>query len=232
MVSPDYQITALGDVHTLHIPEVFDEDTGRFTVMAENDAGKASCSALLVIVDESLILPSEGSPPPTPQIGVAHESFAPASHAPPLKQLPPFKPVPPPQPVTKPAPPQPVTAAPPPPKPAPPPLVLPKFGQPLRNTTAEEGNQAVFETSVISGPDTTVRWLKDGQEVLSGPRRDVQFKNNRATLTIADVAADDAGRYTCSVTNPAGTAEVTGELIVKGKLATLTSWCFMWHIHN
>lgn len=68
IVSPDYKISALGDVHSLYIPEVFDEDAGRFSVIAENDAGKAWCSALLVVVDMSQLLPNEGSPPETPLV--------------------------------------------------------------------------------------------------------------------------------------------------------------------
>ena len=47
MVSQDYQINMEGDKYQLHIPEVFDEDAGRFSVTAENPSGKATCSAML-----------------------------------------------------------------------------------------------------------------------------------------------------------------------------------------
>lgn len=36
-----------GDRYMLHIPEVFDEDAGRFSVTAENPSGKATCSGML-----------------------------------------------------------------------------------------------------------------------------------------------------------------------------------------
>lgn len=53
IVSPDYQIANSGDIYTLNVQEVFDEDAGRFTVFAENPHGKVSCSALLhVDMDE------------------------------------------------------------------------------------------------------------------------------------------------------------------------------------
>ena len=42
---------------------MFDEDAGRFSVTAENEAGKATCSALLVVVDESAAPPKVASPP-------------------------------------------------------------------------------------------------------------------------------------------------------------------------
>jgi hypothetical protein len=47
VVSQDYQINMEGDRYSLHIPEVFDEDAGRFSVTAENPSGKATCSAML-----------------------------------------------------------------------------------------------------------------------------------------------------------------------------------------
>ena len=68
IVSRDYRISAHDNTHVLHIPEVFTEDAGRFSLLAENDAGKATCTALLVVVDESQTMPAEGSPPATPQV--------------------------------------------------------------------------------------------------------------------------------------------------------------------
>lgn len=43
------QITAFADVHSLTIPEVFDEDSGTYTVKAANRAGEASCLAKLTV---------------------------------------------------------------------------------------------------------------------------------------------------------------------------------------
>ena len=63
VVSPDYQIHQFGDNYSLFIPEVFDEDAGRFSVSAENESGKATCAALLVVVDESAAPPKPPSPP-------------------------------------------------------------------------------------------------------------------------------------------------------------------------
>ena len=60
IVTPDYKISAFGDTHILHIPSVMEEDAGRFSVVAENESGKAWCSALLVVVDEAQLLAGEG----------------------------------------------------------------------------------------------------------------------------------------------------------------------------
>ena len=50
--SRDFEIIQEGDIHTLHIPEVFQEDGGRFTVKAENPAGQSQCTANLRINGE------------------------------------------------------------------------------------------------------------------------------------------------------------------------------------
>ena len=63
----DYEVNSFGDVYSLHIPAVADKDAGRFTVIADNVAGKAWCSALLVVVEASQLMGDElGSPPETP----------------------------------------------------------------------------------------------------------------------------------------------------------------------
>ncbi|ESO99783.1 hypothetical protein LOTGIDRAFT_141582, partial [Lottia gigantea] len=47
--SPDFQITAFADVHSLTIPEAFEEDTGVYSVRAVNVAGEAKCQAKLSV---------------------------------------------------------------------------------------------------------------------------------------------------------------------------------------
>ena len=79
---------------------MFDEDAGRFSVVAENDSGKSTCSALLVVVDESQVLPSEGSPPETPMKTMAPQ--VPFTTTPPKPVQPPPAPPAPPKVVSKP----------------------------------------------------------------------------------------------------------------------------------
>ena len=49
-----------GDNYRLTIPEVFDEDAGRFSVTAENPIGKATCSALLTVAPALPLVPAPG----------------------------------------------------------------------------------------------------------------------------------------------------------------------------
>ena len=47
--SPDFEIQQHGDLHSLYIPEVFYEDSGKFTVKVENRAGHSTCTAELIV---------------------------------------------------------------------------------------------------------------------------------------------------------------------------------------
>lgn len=47
--SPDFEIIQEGDIHSLYIPEVFYEDTGKFLVKAVNPAGESKCMAHLIV---------------------------------------------------------------------------------------------------------------------------------------------------------------------------------------
>jgi hypothetical protein len=52
--SPDFEVRKDGDTHSLVIPEVFFEDSGKFTAVAENSAGQAVCTAELIVEGKSL----------------------------------------------------------------------------------------------------------------------------------------------------------------------------------
>lgn len=54
--SPDFEIQQNGEVHSLYIPEVFYEDSGKFSIKAENKAGVAQCTAELIVEGKLLVL--------------------------------------------------------------------------------------------------------------------------------------------------------------------------------
>jgi len=214
VTSPHFRIGSRPDgTHTLHIPEVFDEDAGRFSVLAENDAGKATCSALLVVVDESQILPRDESPPETPLKKAAPLGFGP--------------------PPVVPAKPMPVQRAPPSPsfrqeirvpeKPIYQPVdvtielpVPPEFVEPLRDIAAQEGTRVTFEGCVRGRPEPTIRWFREGRPLTAGADFEISYRDGRVRLSIPEVFQEDAGRYLCSAENKAGRSQSSAELVVKG----------------
>ena len=50
--SPDFEIRQEGDFHSLFIPEAFYEDSGKFSLKAENSAGQTMCTAELIVEGE------------------------------------------------------------------------------------------------------------------------------------------------------------------------------------
>ena len=220
VVSPDYQISSVGDTYILCIPEVFDEDAGRFSVTAENSSGKATCSALLFVEEDVSAVDSapELKPPVVVQkpqiyqpeivkaVPAAPVALAPVQVPPPavsptyqtqLKQpvTPQFQPVD-------------VTIQLP---------VAPIFIEKLKNIAAQEGTRVTFQAGVKGKPQPTIRWYKEAKELTDSPDCEISYQNGRVTMTIPEVFEEDAGKYSCAAENSAGAATSTAELIVKGR---------------
>ncbi|RZF43974.1 hypothetical protein LSTR_LSTR013425 [Laodelphax striatellus] len=64
-------------------------------------------------------------------------------------------------------------------------------------------------------PQPDVKWLKNGEELISGANLNITQDLNRVKLTISSVSASDAGKYTCTASNSAGSASCTADLVVK-----------------
>ena len=231
-MSPDYQIKSVGDTSILCIPEVFDEDAGRFSVTAENSSGKATCSALLTVEEDTSavdsapeLLPKHVVPPVAhkPQVykpevvkavavAPVATTLAPAQVQPPAPsptyqtQLK--------QPVTPQFQPVDVTIQLP---------VPPKFIEKLKNIAAQEGTRVTFQGCVKGKPQPTIRWYKEGKELTDSADFEISYQNGRVSMTIPEVFGEDAGKYACAAENSAGAATSTAELIVKGR--RILSFC-------
>ena len=73
-------------------------------------------------------------------------------------------------------------------------------------TTHREGSHFELVCSFTGVPAPKVRWEKDGNVFLLGGGRRVINSTGRSQLEINNLALSDAGVYSCSVTNVAGTA--------------------------
>ena len=72
--------------------------------------------------------------------------------------------------------------------------------------------------SVSGTPKPSVTWTKDGQS-LDG---DGIWIEVNGSLVIGSAQPSDAGRYTCTATNPAGEDTVSTNVEVAGKMLSLT----------
>ena len=72
-------------------------------------------------------------------------------------------------------------------------------------TTHTEGDHFELVCSFTGIPAPQIRWEKDGSVFLLGGGRRIINTTGRSQLEINNLALSDAGVYTCSVTNVAGT---------------------------
>ena len=64
-------------------------------------------------------------------------------------------------------------------------------------------------------PRADVKWYKNGIDLELNGAVLTTLDNNRTTLAVANATEADAGRYTCTARNPAGTASSTADLVVR-----------------
>uniref|UniRef100_A0A3P8SWT1 Ig-like domain-containing protein n=1 Tax=Amphiprion percula TaxID=161767 RepID=A0A3P8SWT1_AMPPE len=86
------------------------------------------------------------------------------------------------------------------------------------------GDRKVFECQVSGTPQISVRWFRDGAEILQSVHHRMSFLNSAATLEICQVSELHSGKYFCKASNEAGTESCCFELEVKG-------WFFFTCLH-
>uniref|UniRef100_A0A096LQL3 Ig-like domain-containing protein n=1 Tax=Poecilia formosa TaxID=48698 RepID=A0A096LQL3_POEFO len=91
----------------------------------------------------------------------------------------------------------------------------PKFISKPSRVLVRLGQSGKFSTKATGRPQPQVTWYKGEAELQSSGRISVFELSGRHFLEIKEVQAEDAGSYTCSVTNSAGAATASAELIVQ-----------------
>ncbi|MEQ2175960.1 hypothetical protein GOODEAATRI_023094 [Goodea atripinnis] len=93
----------------------------------------------------------------------------------------------------------------------------PKFISKPTRVFVRLGQNGKFSTKTTGRPQPQVTWYKGETELQPCGRISMYELSGRHFLEINDVQEEDAGRYTCSVINSAGTATASAELIVQGE---------------
>lgn len=82
----------------------------------------------------------------------------------------------------------------------------------LSNRTFAEGTKVKL-TLVVQGPDPNIRWLKDGNPIVYGPRvKNMSKEGGLCVLEITKAIPDDTGIYTCLVKNQDSSIESSAKL--------------------
>ena len=96
--------------------------------------------------------------------------------------------------------------------------VLPSIVDLPSPTTHTEGDHFELVCSFTGVPAPEIHWEKDGSVFLLGEGRRIINSTGRSQLEINNLALNDAGVYSCSVTNVAGNVTKNVRLEVRGEL--------------
>lgn len=93
----------------------------------------------------------------------------------------------------------------------------PRFVTPVIGKIVDQGVDVTLEGILDGYPTPEVTWSKNGNKLTSTDSVEISFELNHTKLFIKNVSVKDAGKYTCTAVNEAGSAGSTTDLVVKSK---------------
>ncbi|NWV68584.1 TITIN protein, partial [Malurus elegans] len=91
----------------------------------------------------------------------------------------------------------------------------PFFTKPLKNIDSIISTSCRLDCKISGSLPMTVSWFKQDTEITSSAKYTVQFAEGSASLEIKHLDASDAGVYICRATNSAGSKESSSTLFIK-----------------
>lgn len=97
----------------------------------------------------------------------------------------------------------------------------PKFTTPVIGKIVDQNTTVILEGIIDGMPSPSVVWTKNGKDITFSDKISSKWEFNKASLEIKDTNTTDAGRYTCTAMNDAGTAISTADLVVRSEFHIL-----------
>ena len=97
-------------------------------------------------------------------------------------------------------------------------VIEPRFLQCLECREVPEGNDVDLEVEVSGKPKPSVKWFKDGNEIVSGRRIQIETEGRIHTLCISKSSVADEGEYTCVASNSGGEQSCSASLVVEKEM--------------
>ncbi|NXD75821.1 TITIN protein, partial [Halcyon senegalensis] len=91
----------------------------------------------------------------------------------------------------------------------------PFFTKPLKNIDSIISTSCRLDCKISGSLPMTVSWFKQDTEITSSPKYTVHFAEGSASLEIKHLDASDAGVYICRATNSAGSKDSSSTLFIK-----------------
>ena len=92
--------------------------------------------------------------------------------------------------------------------------VVPTVVGDLKNVTGNLNGEVEFTCEVSGSPKPKITWLYAGNEIVVSEKYEIRENEDTITLKVRDIAEEDAGLYTCRLTNELGIVESTATMAV------------------
>lgn len=197
--TPEYRTYFTNNVATLVFNKVNINDSGEYTCKAENSIGTASSKTVFRIQGDDFILQIKEFLLPYLHTWLYGETFVSRTNASSITCLPAERQLP------------------------------PSFARQLKDIEQTVGLPVTLTCRLNGSAPIQVSWYRDGVLLRDDENLQTSFVDNVATLKILQTDLSHSGQYSCSASNPLGTASSSARLTARGLFPCYSfSLCKPW----